>query len=99
VGSVPYPRMDESEALPGCNVEGLRVVRGSIEHSVMLSLGAVNDSEGAHAVLFGSSSHVDDLMPRKGNEPRLADPCRGSPYSCRITVAGTPATTVAGGTS
>jgi hypothetical protein len=40
VSSVPYPRMDESEALPGCNVEGLGVARGSVGHSVMLSLGA-----------------------------------------------------------
>ncbi len=54
VGSVPYPRMDESEALPGCNVEGLRVVRGSIDHSAMLSLGTDNDSEVAYAVHFGA---------------------------------------------
>lgn len=39
VGSVPDLGMDESEALPGNNVEGLRVVSCSVDHSLMLSLG------------------------------------------------------------
>jgi hypothetical protein len=41
VGSVPDPGMNESEALPGYNVEGLRVVRCSVNHSSMLYLGAM----------------------------------------------------------
>lgn len=39
VGSVPNSGMDESEALPGNDVEGLRVVRCSVSHSLMLSPG------------------------------------------------------------
>jgi hypothetical protein len=37
VGSVPDPGMNESEALPGYGVEGLRVVRCSDNHSLRLS--------------------------------------------------------------
>ena len=48
VGCVPDPGVNEPEALPGGDVEGLRVVSCSVDHASMLSLGP----EGGPWVVF-----------------------------------------------